>query len=93
MNQKEISLILDKALEKTLLENEVKLSITEDLNVLDCIDSFSIVNLLLEIEMGLEKELGKYISIADENLFDGQSSPLLKWEEFKLHVCNLYDES
>ena len=57
-------------------------AVTADTNVFESVDSFTIVDLLLETEVLLEAETGKYIALADETVFDAERSPLLKWSNW-----------
>ena len=40
------------------------------------LDSFAIVELLLETESGVEKVAGRYVPLADESILDSTRSPL-----------------
>lgn len=54
-------------------------------NFFDILDSMDIVNLIMEIEGMLEKELGAYIPLANEYTFDSENSPLISlidWAKF-----------
>jgi hypothetical protein len=61
-------------------------SITKDTNVFEGVDSFAIVSLLLESEAAIETKYGKYIPLANENIFDASKSPLLRWEKWVEYV-------
>ena len=61
-------------------------TLAPDTNVLEIVDSFTVVNLLLQSEMMLEAETGKYVTLADETIFDAQKSPLLKWSRWVKYV-------
>lgn len=78
-------IIVDELLRKALatvladLDKPELAIVTPETNVFDNIDSFSVVDLMLETEMLLESETGSYITLADETIFDSEKSPLLKW--------------
>jgi hypothetical protein len=59
---------------------------TEDSDIVGNVDSFTIVDLMLESEMQLETVLGKYVTLADETIFDAEKSPLLKWSNWVRYV-------
>lgn len=61
-------------------------SITKTTNIFEIVDSFAIVNLLLESEATIEAKYGKYIPLADEYIFDASKSPFLRWETWVEHV-------
>lgn len=54
-------------------------TVTADTNIIDHVDSFTVVDLLLESEMALEAATGNYVTLADETIFDSEKSPLLNW--------------
>ena len=58
----------------------------DDLNVIDQVDSFTIVNLLLETEAAIEQETGTYVTLADETIFDAAKSPLRRWADWVAYV-------
>jgi hypothetical protein len=60
--------------------------ITKDTNIFEIVDSFVIVNILLESEAAIETKYGKYIPLADENIFDASKSPLLRWEKWVEYI-------
>jgi hypothetical protein len=68
-------------LEKAALSAAPELSspISDSTNIIESCDSFSVVNIIIETETMLEAQLGHYISLADETLFDVSSSPMKKW--------------
>jgi hypothetical protein len=68
-------------------------NITEDTNVFGIIDSFAVVDLMLETEMMLEAETGTYVTLADETMFDGDKSPLLRWSNWVSYVEARYATS
>lgn len=53
--------------------------VTDQTNIFDNVDSFTVVDLLLESEMALEAATGNYVTLADETVFDAEKSPLLSW--------------
>jgi hypothetical protein len=55
-------------------------------NVFDAIDSFTVVDLMLESEMLIEASLGRYVTLADETMFDAEKSPLLSWSDWVAYV-------
>ena len=66
--------------------------INEDLNIIDCVDSMSIVNILLETESLLIEKFDKKISIVDESIFDATNSPLRKWSSWVAYIVDLYEK-
>mgnify|MGYP000125432706 CR=1 FL=1 len=64
-------------------------NIEPDLNIFDLVDSFSVVNILLESEAAIEYKTGKYISLASEKIFDAINSPFLKWSNWLAYVESL----
>ncbi len=61
-------------------------SITKTTNIFEIVDSFAIVNLLLESEAAIEAKYGKYIPLVDEYIFDASKSPFLRWETWVEYV-------
>ncbi|MCJ2054904.1 hypothetical protein [Methylobacterium sp. J-070] len=60
-------------------------------NLFEKIDSFAVVELLLETESEIEKALGRYIPLADESILDSTRSPLLRiqnWFEYVAEAVN-----
>lgn len=56
-------------------------SIVDDsFNLYEAVDSFSIVNILLETESAIEEAYGVYIPLADETIFDASKSPFCRWD-------------
>ena len=45
-------------------------------DLFDRIDSFAVVELLLETESEVEKAVGRYVPLADESILDSTRSPL-----------------
>jgi hypothetical protein len=66
--------------------------IDDDLNIFDCVDSMSIVNILLETESLLIEKFDKKISIVDESMFDATKSPLRKWNSWIDYISDLYEK-
>jgi hypothetical protein len=60
--------------------------VSDETNVLAAIDSFTIVDLMLETEMRLEEKTGIYVTLADETIFDADKSPLLQWKHWVAFV-------
>lgn len=60
--------------------------VQDDLNVIDQVDSFMIVNLLLETEGAIEEKTGNYVTLADETIFDAAKSPLRRWADWVAYV-------
>jgi hypothetical protein len=86
-----IDALLKQAL-ATVLENVDKpqLSvIVDETNIFENVDSFMVVDLMLETEMLLETETGRYITLADEKMFDAGESPLLRWSNWVDYVEGL----
>lgn len=73
--------ILREALEAVIanLDTRPFETVTAETNIIDHVDSFTVVDLLLESEMALETATGNYITLADETIFDSEKSPLLSW--------------
>jgi hypothetical protein len=85
--------ILVKAAGKALsdeLPNFEKI-VSPDFNIFESVDSFSVVNILLESESVIENLIGKYVPLANEKIFDAINSPLLKWQEWIDYVSNIVD--
>lgn len=66
-------------------------SLDDDTNVFDLIDSFSVVNLILETEMMMEEATGNYVALANEDIFDAQKSPLRKWSDWVAYVVSCHE--
>ena len=84
----ELELVLLEALKVVIaqLKKPVLAEINENTNVFENIDSFSVVDLMLETEMQLEAAFGTYVTLADETMFDAEKSPLLKWSKWLSYV-------
>lgn len=67
--------------------------VVADLNLYDQVDSFSLVNVLLETETELEREMRKYIPLASEKIFDASDSPFLLWRKWVNYVEKTIQES
>lgn len=63
--------------------------ITESTNIFEILDSMDIVNFIMEAESLLEKELGFYIPLANEETFDAQKSPLLSYKQWLHFISDL----
>jgi hypothetical protein len=50
------------------------------------VDSFAIVDLLLETEGRIEQAIGRYVPLADESIFDADKSPLKNWTAWNAYV-------
>lgn len=47
-----------------------------DFNLFETIDSFAVVELLLQTESAVELAIGRYVPLADETVLDFEQSPL-----------------
>ena len=85
--------ILVKAAGKALLDElpEFDKIITPDFNIYESVDSFSVVNILLESESAIETFFGKYIPLANEKIFDAFDSPFLKWQHWIDYVADIVE--
>lgn len=61
-----------------------------DTNIFDYVDSFVIVNILLETEATLEGVTGNYVPLANEDIFDAEKSPLKQWGLWVNYVKSLH---
>lgn len=55
------------------------------------IDSFAVVELLLETESEVEKAVGRYVPLADESILDSSRSPLRRiqsWFDYVAEAVN-----
>lgn len=79
---KDLQNILLRAAELALEDDypDLAASISDDFNLFEAVDSFGIVNVLLESEGALEKLRGSYLALADESVFDASKSPFLRWQ-------------
>ncbi len=60
--------------------------LTGESNLIENLDSLTIVDMLLEAEMQLEKATGRYLTLADETIFDASKSPLRTWKGWLAYV-------
>ncbi len=84
----EVEAVLLKALQTVIaeLDNPQLAEVTATTDIIGNVDSFTIVDLMLESEMQLEALLGKYVTLADETIFDAEKSPLLTWSDWVRYV-------
>jgi hypothetical protein len=61
-------------------------NVSADTNVFDEVDSFTIVDLLLETETLLEQQNGRYVALAGETIFDASKTPLKRWSDWVQYV-------
>ncbi|MBE7198628.1 MAG: hypothetical protein INR70_12620 [Parafilimonas terrae] len=54
----------------------------------DRIDSFAVVELLLETESEVEKTVGHYVPLADESILDSTRSPLRRLQNWFDYVAD-----
>ena len=73
--------------------NLIKEEIPDDFNVVEILDSMAIVGMLLEAEEKIESLTGKYVTLADENLFHANKSPLIKWQSWVDYVQKKCEEN
>ncbi|MFC6742623.1 hypothetical protein [Methylobacterium tardum] len=60
-------------------------------DLFDKIDSFAVVELLLETESEVEKAVGRYVPLADESILDSTRSPLRRiqsWFDYVAEAVN-----
>jgi len=83
-----IDRLLIDAAAKALAEDlpTFKQNVSATFNLYEEVDSFSLVNVLLETESDVEKATGKYIPLANEKIFDASQSPFLKWTDWVSYV-------
>ena len=62
--------------------------IDDEFNILQNLESISIVDMILDIEEKIEKEYGVYITLADDKLFHYQDSPMNSWSLWIKYVNN-----
>ena len=55
-------------------------------DVFEMIDSFAVVELLLQTEADLETAIGRYVPLADEQVLDFEKSPLRSLDRWIDHV-------
>jgi hypothetical protein len=68
------------------VETKAPIELNASANIFDAVDSFAIVDLLLETEGRIEAAYGRYIPLADETIFDAEKSPLKNWLAWNAHV-------
>ena len=83
-----IEQVLRAVLEKTLLSVEAPgLSpLKSDSNLYENLDSLTVVDMLLDAETQLEQVTGRYVTLADETIFDASKSPLRSWSVWVAYV-------
>ncbi len=83
-----IEQVLRESLEKILasIEEPGLRSLTDESNLFENLDSLTVVDMLLEAEMQLEKATGRYVTLADETIFDASKSPLRTWAGWVAYV-------
>ena len=57
-------------------------------DLFDKIDSFAVVELLLETESAVEKTVGRYVPLADESILDSTRSPLRRLQGWFDYVAD-----
>lgn len=60
--------------------------VSADANLFESIDSFAVVELLLQTESNLEAAIGRYVPLADELVLDAAKSPLCSLDNWIDHV-------
>jgi len=63
--------------------------IDDNMNILEMLDSFAVVDVVMETESLLEGALGRYVPLADETIFDAEKSPFRSWHLWRAHVSAL----
>ena len=83
-----IEQVLRETLEKILATVEAPelKPLTGQSNLFENLDSLTVVDMLLEVEMQLEKATGRYVTLADETIFDASKSPLRTWAGWVAYV-------
>jgi|688.fasta_scaffold2625644_1 hypothetical protein len=83
-----IEQVLRNVLDKILASVEAPglQPLTGESNLIEHLDSLIIVDMLLEAEMQLEKATGRYLTLADETIFDASKSPLRTWRGWVAYV-------
>lgn len=84
----EISKITSEALAAVLenMDGRAPIQLDMSTNVFDAVDSFAVVDLLLETEGRIEAAYGRYVPLADETIFDAEKSPLKNWSAWNAYV-------
>jgi hypothetical protein len=80
----ELKLALDKTLET--VDAPSLRALRPDTNLFEHLDSLSVVDMLLEAESRLESVTGRYVTLADETMFDASKSPLRSWRGWVAYV-------
>lgn len=60
---------------------------SENTDIFELIDSFAVVELLLQTEADLETVIGRYVPLADERVLDADKSPLRSLHLWIDHVA------
>ena len=60
-------------------------------NLFEQLDSFAVVELLLETESEIEKVTGRYVPLADESILDSTRSPLRRLQDWYDYVTATVD--
>ena len=83
-----IAQITSEALAAVLenVETETPIELDSSTNIIDAVDSLTIVDLLLETEGRIEQAIGRYVPLADETIFDAGESPLKNWSDWIAYV-------
>jgi hypothetical protein len=83
-----IEQVLRETLEKILASIDAPglKPLAGDSNLFENLDSLTVVDMLLEAEMQLEKATGRYVTLADETIFDASKSPLRSWTTWVAYV-------
>jgi len=68
------------------LDLDTPIELDGSTNIIDAVDSFAIVDLLLETEGRIEAAIGRYVPLADESIFDAEKSPLKTWSAWNTYV-------
>lgn len=68
------------------VDTETPIELNSSTNIIDTVDSFTIVDLLLETEGRIEQAIGRYVPLADETIFDAEKSPLKNWSDWIAYV-------
>lgn len=84
----DVALITSEALATVLenLETDVPIELNDSTDIFGAVDSYAIVDLLLETEGRIEDAIGRYVPLADETIFDADKSPLKKWSTWTAYV-------
>jgi len=84
--------VLRGALDKILTFTEAPelKPLSPESNLFENLDSLAVVDMLLEAETRLEEVTGRYVTLADETIFDASKSPLKSWAEWVSYVEKKY---